>query len=153
MALIDSYVSLAQIVETILNTNKVALGLQSIYFGDQERIPYTPCACVEPGGKERRLTGMPRRTEVTLTCYIIVYLYNLASPEDVREDADGKAEQIEAVLHADAQLRDASLEPRVIDSMVTSVDSGYQPKRNSLYRASRLTFEARSQVLLPSNAL
>lgn len=152
MALIDSYVTLAQIIETKLKDNATPLGLAAVYYGDQERIPFTPAVCIEPGGKNRRLNGAPRRTEVDLTCYIIVYLYNIASPEDVRLADDSLAEDIETLLHTDAQLRDGSLVPQVIDSMVTSIESGFQPKRNSLFRASRLTFEARSQVLLPSNA-
>lgn len=153
MPLIDSLYTLSKIVHDALEANKEALGLNVVYYGDQERIPYTPAACIEPGDKSRRLNGAPRRTEVTLTCYVILYLYNVASPESVREGVDSLAEDIETFLHMDAQLRDGDLVPQVIDSLVTNVESGYQPKRNSLFRASRLTFEARSQVLLPSNAL
>ena len=152
MPLIDSFTEFARITQALLEANKVALGLQVVYFGDQARIPITPAACVEPGGKRRVLNGMPRRTEVTLACYVIVYHYNLKSPQDIREDVDDQAELIESFLHMDAQLRDTNSEMRVIDSMVTDIDSGYSTKsRNSLFRASRLTFEARSQVLLPSS--
>lgn len=152
MPLIDSYTEFARITKNLLEGNKSALGLQVVYFGDQARIPITPAACVEPGGKRRVLNGLPRRTEVTMQCYVIIYHYNLKSPQDIREDVDDQAELIEAFLHMDAQLRDVSQVPRVIDSMITDIDSGYSTKsRNSLFRASRLTFEARSQVLLPSS--
>lgn len=152
MPYIDSYTEFARITKNLLEANKVALGLQVVYFGDQERIPITPAACVEPGGKRRALNGMPRRTQVTLTCHVLVYHYNLKSPQEIREDVDDQAELIESFLHMDAQLRDVSSIPRVVDSMVTDIDSGYSTKsRNSLFRTSRLTFEATSQVLLPSS--
>lgn len=153
MPLIDSYVTLAHTIEAKLVASKELLGIKRVYYGDQERIPETPSVCVEPGGKTRELNGMPRRTEVTMVCFIFVYHYRLASPEDIREENDELAETIEAFLHTDAQLRVATV-PTVIDSMVRGVESGISNKgRNSLFRASRLTFEARSQVLLPSNAL
>lgn len=149
MPLIDSYMTLAQITHDLLEDNKVALGLQAVYFGDQDRIPVTPTACVEPGGKRRVLNGMPRRTEVNLTCYVLLYHYRLASPEDILKDLETQAELVESFLHMDAQLKDNLNSPRVIHSMVTDIDTGYSTKRNSLFRASRLTFEATSQVLLP----
>lgn len=150
MVLIDSYVSLAQIVEQKLTDNKTALGLKGIFYGDQRRIPYTPAACVEPMGKNRELQGLPRRTAVVLSCGIIVYLYNLGSPEDVRLADDEMAESIETILHQDPQLVDSNGDQQVIDSMVTSIESGYQQNGNSLFRAARLTFEAHSIVQLPT---
>lgn len=149
MPLIDSLTDLAKDVKTRIEAQQGPLGLTAVYYGDQERIPTTPAICVEPGQKTRELNGLPRRTEVDLTIYVICYLYNLKSPEEIREGTDTLGEDIETVLHADAQLRDGSQEPTVIDSMVRSVESGYQMKRNSLFRATRLTFVARSQVQLP----
>lgn len=149
MVLIDSYTALAQDVKTRLEDNASALGLKAVYYGDQERIPYTPTAAIEPGGKERRLNGMPRRTEVSLTCYIIVYHYSLASTQDIRLENDTLAEDIETFLHEDCQLKDTNGEMTVIDSMVPNIESGIMVKRNTLFRASRITFEARSQVQLP----
>jgi hypothetical protein len=149
MPLTDSYVDLAKDVQTRLEAAAVSLGLTAVYYGDQDRIPTTPAACVEPGDKDRELNGMPRRTEVEMTVYVILYLYNLKSPEEIREDVDTIGEAVESLLHTDAQLRGVGGEPTVIDSMVRRVESGYQQKRNSLFRATRLTFVARSQVQLP----
>jgi len=149
MAHTDSYVALSNRVKTILETNAVTLGLQDVFYGDQMRIPRTPAACVEPGSKQRELSGLPRRVSNILTCYVLVYLYKLQSAEDIREADDSLAEAIETFLHADAQLKTAG-EPTVLDSMVTSIESGYQQKGNSLFRAARITFQATSLTLLPS---
>jgi hypothetical protein len=128
----------------MLSTNAVALNLEDVFYGDQQRIPRTPAACVESGEKRRALKGAPRMTLVDITTYVIVYHYKLKSVQEIREDNDLLAEAIETLVHSDCKLGGY-----VIDSMVTSVESGYQMKGNSLFRASRLTIEARSQVLLP----
>lgn len=151
MPLTDSYVTVARYIETLLVNNKTTLGLQDVFYGDQERIPRTPAAVVEPGGKQRTLNGAPRRTQVDITAYVIIYHYNLKNIETLREDNDRLAEQIEATIHQDAQMKDGTGNMQVVDSMVTAVESGFQPKGNSLFRASRLTIEARSQAQLPSS--
>jgi hypothetical protein len=142
--LTDSLVTVSKYIETMLSSNAVALNLEDVFYGDQQRIPRTPAACVESGEKRRTLKGAPRMTLVDITTYIIVYHYKLKSVQEIREDNDLLAEAIETLVHSDCKLGGY-----VIDSMVTSVESGYQMKGNSLFRASRLTIEARSQVLLP----
>lgn len=149
MPLTNSYLYVAKDVQARLEVAKTDLGLADIFYGDQDRIPRTPTVCVEPGSKNRDLNGHPRRTEVRFTTYLIVYHYMVRSTEEIREANDDLAEDIETLLHLDAQLRDSEGEPTVIDSIVSSIESGYQQKRNSLFRASRLTFEARSQIHLP----
>ena len=141
----DSYVDMAKFLELTLNLNKVALGLSEVFFGDQQNIPSTPVACIDPGGKQRQHDGAPRRVLTTLTNYILIYHYEVKSLQEVLEDADRLAETIESLIHFDAYMADS-----VVHSLVTSVESGYLERRNSLYRASRLTIEATVQVQLPS---
>ena len=149
MALTDSYTAVAKDIQARLEANKTALGLEDVFYGDQNRIPRTPAVCVEAANKTRELNGLPRRTEVDMTIYVIVYHYKITNVQDVQEEVDTLAEQIEDFLHLDAQLRDNAQEPTVVDSHVRSVESGYQQKKNSMFRATRLTFVARSQVQLP----
>lgn len=135
-----------------LEANQVALGLIDIYYGDQARIPRTPAACVEPGGKDRTLNGAPRRTQVDVTIYILVYHAPLQSAETTREQDDLIAEAIETLIHADNYFKDLTnmADPdQVIDSMVRRIESGYQMRANTMFRASRLTIEARVQEQLP----
>jgi hypothetical protein len=141
----DSYVDMAKFLEALLVTNRVSLGLSAVFFGDQANVPSTPTACVDPGGKSRTLNGAPRRTLVTLTNYVIIYHYEVKSLQQVREDADRLAETVETLIHSDSFMGDS-----VLDSLVIAVESGYLSRRNSLYRASRLTVEATVQAQLPS---
>lgn len=138
---------LSKWIETQLETNKAALGLQDVFYGDQDRIPRTPAACVEPGEKRRELNGAPRRTMVTFVIYILVYHNPVKTVEAIRNDLTALAELIETLIHSDAQMGD-----NVIDSLVVQLEDGFLQRSNTLFRASRLTVEARQQVQLPSSA-
>lgn len=154
--LTDSMAQLCLWTQKLYETNKETLGLEDVFYGDQERIPRVPALCVETGEKNRELNGAPRRTLVTLTFYLIVY-HELVGNEnvtrDTREKVDKLAESIETLFHQDGQMKDSVKDPdfpdQVIDSMVVLMEHGYQQKKNSLYRATRLTIQATSQVQLP----
>lgn len=115
-----------------------------IYYGDQTNIPRVPALCVDTGEKRRELNGAPRRTMVTLICYIVIYHSKVQDMQSTRQQADHVAEQVEDLVHADPHLGDT-----VIHSLVTGVESGYLMRRGSLFRASRLTVEATVQTQLP----
>jgi hypothetical protein len=149
--LTDSMYVVAKYLEKLLTDNQATLGFADVFYGDQDRIPRTPAACVETGEKSRELVGAPRRTEVTITNYILVYHNPVKSVETIREEDDLLSELVESLVHQDPQMKDAEGEDQVIDSLVTSVESGYQQKSNTLFRASRITVEARSRVQLPSS--
>lgn len=142
--LTDSLVTVAKYIEAMLTAQQVALNVKDVFFGDQERIPRTPAICVEPGDKKREYNGAPRRTQVDFTVYVIVYHYRIKDTQSIREENDLLSEAIETQIHMDCRLGGY-----VVNSLVTSVESGYQVKGNSLFRASRLTIGARSQVQLP----
>lgn len=131
-----------------LEQNKDDLGLYTVLYGDQERLPGYPAVCVEPDNKDRDLNGNPRRTLVTLRVFIILYHGAIDSPQVNRRVADQKAEAVEAMIHEDPALT-VNNEDLVIHGMVTRMESGYVRKENTLVRASRLTYEANSQVHLP----
>lgn len=145
--------TLVQFYVDQLNANKNVLGIQGAFYGDQERIPFTPCVCVEGGEKDRQLNGAPRRTLTIVTIYFLVYHTQLKPAVQVRKDDDRVADTIEAFIHTNPQLRTNISDPetdQAVDSLVSRVESGYQQKSNSLFRASRLTLEVRVQEQLPS---
>lgn len=146
MSLTESMHAVSKYLEDLLEGKKEEIGLHSVFYGDQDRIPHTPTACIEPGEKRRQLNGAPRRTEVTITVYVLVYHNPVTSTQTIREENDKVAEAIETEIH-----KDAYMDGLVVDSMVTMIESGYQMRSNTLFRSSRLTIEARSQVQLPSS--
>src|SRR4051812_41667019 len=135
--------SLSVVCEYIFNMleiNKGRLGLEAVYYGDQNKIPVTPAACVEPDEKPREYKGAQRMTRVSLHLYVLVYHSKVQSPQQNRRDADIMAESIETLIHADATLGGL-----VIDGMCTAVSSGYANRGGTMMRASRIAYEAHSQ--------
>lgn len=130
-------------VHDLLEENKVSLGLQDIYYGDQDKIPRQP-ACVEAGSKGQELNGAPRRTAVTMEVFVIVYHEKVADNEENQRKAELLAEAVEDLLH-----QDSALDGLVIHSMVTSNEPGYVVRGGAQVKASRLTFQCTSQTMLP----
>jgi hypothetical protein len=120
--------------------------IADVWIGDMNKLPRTPAVTLEPGEKRREYNGLPRKTLVILEAFVCVYY---GAVQDVELNLQGSislAEQIEAVLHQDAQLGG-----NVISSMVTMSEPGVVMKSGALTRATRLTFQAQSQQLLPSS--
>lgn len=144
MAIITSLVDFTEAVENVLKDRQVELGLEAVFYGDQDRIPVTPTACVEPIDKGRSLQGAQRYTVLNFNCVILVYLSKIQENQDQRKEVDRLGEAIEAVLH-----EDNTLGGRVINCMVTRFESGYAYKGGTLHRSCRITFEGTSRQNLP----
>lgn len=145
MALTDSLVSVSNYVLSLLQdpTWMTANNVAQVLYGDQDKIGPVPLICVEPSQKERQLNGAPRRTEVDMEINVIIYFGILQDNEANRKGADQLAEAVEARLHSNSTC--GSL---VIHSMVSNLSSGVANKGGSLYKAARLTFTAKSQIML-----
>lgn len=144
MALTDSIYVVGTAVYTLLDSRKVDLGLQDVWYGDQDKTPRTPCVAVETGPKIRTLNGAPRRTQVDMDVYLLVYHEMIRDTQENQRASEQLSEAIEAVLHEDPTLGGI-----LIHSMVTLNEPGYATRGGALIRASRMTFSCLSQVLLP----
>lgn len=144
--LTDSLATLSGWVFDLLNdeTFKTDAGISMVMYGDQEKIPVTPMVCIEPSEKRRVLNGAPRRTQVDFEIFVLIYFGSIQASEFNRRGADELAEVVEAKLH-----KDPSCGTYVVDSQVSNLSSGVANKGGALLRATRLTFNARSQVQLP----
>jgi hypothetical protein len=146
--LTDSLVVVAGAVSDILVGVQGTLGIQDIWYGDQDRIPRSPAVCIETGEKTRELNGAPRRTLVSLPIYLLVYHNALeAGANDQRLKNDTLAEAIETELHNHEDLGGL-----VVHSYCTALEPGYQRKRDALWQVTNITFVATSQVMLPYSA-
>lgn len=141
MPISDKMRTVTQAVYDRINGNKVTLGIQDVYYGDQDRLPRTPAVCVESGTKRRDLEGTPFYTRVSLPVMIMIYHSKIQDEQQNRKAADQLAEDIEAYLHADKQMGGT-----VIYGMVTEVDPGYAHRGGALLRAVRMTWEGTSKV-------
>lgn len=144
MTLATTIPEVAEALFDKLEANKVVLGIQAVYYGDQNRLPVTPAVCIEPDAKTNTLKSAFRMVSLDFKVYILIYHSQVTSPQDNRRNADALAEAVETLIHADKDLGG-----RVIHCMIDEIASGYVTKGNSLVRASRLTFSALSQNQLP----
>lgn len=145
--------SLSEVADIFYNKfvdNQQAYGIHSVFYGDQDRLPGTPCVCLEPDIKAKSLNGAPRRVLVIMTLYVLIYFSAVGSPQDNRHDADAFAEDLEDLIEKDPYLLDDVGAKRVIHCYVTNNESGYVRKGSSIMRSSRLTISVESQAQLPS---
>lgn len=129
----------------LLKANADTLGLLAVYYGDQDNIPVSPVACVEPDSKVRTLVRIGRGTDVDFSLFLLLYGSSIRDPQINRADVDALAETVEALVHADERLGGLA-----VTSMVSRIESGYATKANAIMRASRLTVDVRSQERLPT---
>lgn len=146
MELTDSLTEFALWVKSNLEdpTFMSMLGIKSVTYGDQEKLAVVPTVCVEPSGKNRNYNAAPRRTAVSLEVFVLIYHGSLQSVQENRKEADQLAEDVESRLHLDPTCGGL-----VISSYVSNLSSGVANKGGTILRATRLTFTAQSQVMLP----
>lgn len=149
MTLSASLADITQALVDKLTTNSVTLGLKGVFYGDQDKLPATPIACVEPDMKEIISITPFRKEDIDITVYIIVYHSIVESAQLNRKAVDIMAEAIETLINADKNLKRLDGSDRVIHCYIKRVASGYAKKGNSVVRASRLTFSAITQDQLP----
>lgn len=131
----------------LLYTNRNELGLEEVYYGDQNLIGNTPSVAVEPGPFSRTLegggVGGKGRTENITTVFFLIYIARLDGKQDLRRELDVLSESIVDKLHEDMTAGGS-----VIHGYVTAIDPGYA-KRGSLMLASRLTWRGinKSQIV------
>ena len=144
MALTENPSEVAQHIIDMLEGTP-SLGLTAVYYGDQERIPSTPCAAVETGPLNRTLAGASFRTDNTITIFVLLYLAKLQDVQATRKQVDELAEAVMDVLHADINMGGL-----VIHGHVTSMEPGYAIRGGALMRAARITWTGLSKTSLAS---
>ncbi|HVI79822.1 MAG TPA: hypothetical protein VM715_16970 [Candidatus Acidoferrum sp.] len=125
-------------------TFKQEAGIAQVLYGDQERIGAVPLVCIEPSAKSRDLVGLPRKTQIDFEVFVLMYFGTLENTQTNRLGADRLAEAVETRLHSNPNC-----DGLVVHSLAVRLDSGAVNKGGSMIRASRLTWTARSQLILP----
>jgi hypothetical protein len=137
----------AQRIQTLLS-EKVAdvtffdPPIRAVYYGDQDKIPYSPTLCVEAGIKRRSWPPVPTlRTENNLEVTVITYHARIGDGQQTRLEADRLSEAVEEFLNIyHYRLLDASGSDLVIHGHVVENEPGYVRRGNTLFHAARLTW-------------
>lgn len=137
------------IYQKLLNpTNMTALGVLSVWYGDQELIPNTPALCVAPGNKKREFQGATFRTLNTFETYVLVYYSKIQDVQQNLHGATTLADAIETLVHSDLLLGG-----NVFSVLCTQNEPGMITKSGSLMMGARLTFESQSKTTLPQQVV
>ena len=136
--------------QEILNVNKELFGIKSVWFGDQQILPDTPCVCVEPGVKRRGLEGVPDMTRMEIDTVFYVYHSMVGeNQQQAKDDSIRFAEDIEEYLHVNhLKLFAVDGTQLTIHGYCTDFDPGYAYRPRTLYNAVRMTWTNTTKVSL-----
>ena len=132
----DSLVAVVDAQIALLKDNAGLLGLQAVYYGDQNLINTVPCVTVEGADKSRDLQTTSERTRNVLRTLMMVYYSRMQPLEETQRDVEVLAEQVEALLHEDRTLGGL-----VIHGFVSSIEPGYARRDRVLLRVARIVWQ------------
>lgn len=149
----DSMDTIAQYIIDLLKANVSLLkasvsnvgvpGVEDIYYGDQEKFPRSPSICVDVNSLQRTLQGFSYRSDNAFIVYIYVHHARIQGNQLTRKEAQQISEVITTLIHADPQLGG-----NVIHGFVSTNESGYTYRQNTMYRTNRLTYEPYTKTRL-----
>lgn len=149
MPLTDSLEEVSGAIKSILDTNANALGLEDVFYGEEELIPRTPAASVDPNEKVRDLRETGYTVINTFSVFIVVYHAKLQGSGVTRKETLALAEAVETLINADPTLNLGKVgEDRIVNGMCTSVQEGYAQRGKTIMKASRITWEGFSKTRL-----
>jgi len=126
-------------------TNQYTLGLEDVFWGDQNLIPKFPAVCVEPGELTRTIDGT-RRAQNDFEVFLMVYVSKIGDVQVTSKKVLEVAEAISDVLESDVQMNNT-----VIWGHVSNVTPGIVQKGNTLLRAARLRWVAMTRNTIGVN--
>ncbi|HEY9660603.1 MAG TPA: hypothetical protein V6C65_19275 [Allocoleopsis sp.] len=137
----------ADFLFNLINTNKVTLGLNEVYYGNQTMIPVANAAVITPGGKSRVLSGVQGpggQTTNTLNVIIAVHRSKVGVEDTERHAVDNIATAVERLVHQDVTCGGI-----IIHGMIDDVSRGESPLANgSMFRSVVMSFSGETKLSL-----
>ena len=130
-------------LKALVDTNQEILKIDSIFYGDQDKLPDGVVVCVEPFVKRNSLYAATWKLEHTFQAYVYVYISRIQSPQQSRLECDALAEQLEALIHTSRTMGNTS-----IATWVENIEFGYSTKDTGIVRSAKLVVEARAVTQL-----
>jgi len=134
----------AKAIQTLLDSRKVELDLDEVYYGDHNNIPVGKAVSITPGNKRRELAGVSGpggRGMNNMEILLLVYYSLLEDEASARFAVDTIAENIEDVLHEDTTLNGI-----IIHGFVSEWIPGIIHKPGSQFRVVQLNYQAKSKT-------
>jgi hypothetical protein len=137
--------TITRAIYDLVEADKFNHGLEDVFYGDQALIPRTPAVAIEPGQKTASLNGPGIRGRVRndFIVYLLVYVAKITDEQENRLGSEELAESIEALLHDNTKL-----DGLISHGYVTSIESGYVQRGNSLMRSARITWTGFNETMI-----
>lgn len=121
--------------------------VDSVYYGDQDRLDGGNTVCVEPDTKSNSLanSSSARGINIEFVVQIFVYTTKLQSVLTQRLENDQLAEALEDLIHADKSFGGI-----LTHGYIETIASGYSRKADTIARTSRIEYHGISSNRLPS---
>lgn len=142
----DRSTVVATYIKNLIDTNKVALNVDNVLYGDHNMIPGGITVTVMPGMKNRtlqRVASPGAGTRNRMIVLVTVYCNETGDEQTLSLKTDQIAEAVEHLLHQNTTLGD-----NVIHGFVETWDPGYRFKTGSMYRATQMTHISQSKTNL-----
>jgi len=128
-----------------LEANKGALNIRQVFDGDRQLIQEHPSVAVVAGPKQRELYGASMMTTVEMAIFFLVYHKRLQATTLNERQVQEHSKTIEDFIHSKVNA-----EGLVQVGYITNTEPGYADRTGTIFRTTRMTWEARSRDLLPS---
>lgn len=142
----DRSTVVATYIKTLIDTNKVALNVDQVLYGDHNNIPGGITVTVMPGVKSRaleRVASPGAGTRNRMITLVSVYCNKTGDEATLSLETDQVAEAVEHLLH-----QNTTLGGNVIHGFVESWDPGYRFKTGSMFRATQMTHISQTKTNL-----
>lgn len=150
-ALSDSTLEVAERFFEILDLSKAELGVQDVWFGDQQLVPRVPALCVEPGTERRQIQGVPDMTLMQIETGLYLYHSKVDRTQQLaRRECNTFAQRIKNFLHVN-HLRlysEDGLRQLTIHGFCTELDPGYSYRQGSLFNAVQMIWTSTTKTSL-----
>jgi hypothetical protein len=126
-------------------TADTTLGAKEVYYGDQQKIPVTPCITVDPGPKENNLAGTGLYVQVILNQAIMIYYARIGSESNLKKESDDFVERVEDTINSEPMNTLGGL---IIHGHIRRIEPGVAVRGGQRYRASLLNWRGESRTYL-----
>lgn len=145
----DHLLHVTQAILDLINENRVDLGLELTFYGDQDLIQKYPAVCVDGQQVDRELQGAGAGGGVlnTFTVFLYVYHGTVKDIQQNRKDADKLVADLEDLLHTNLHLSGEGDTALITHGFVVRNEAG-QAARGEILAVTRMTWQGLSKTLL-----
>lgn len=139
----DDYYTVAKSMLALLEARAPELGLEKVWYGDQQRVSEFPSAAVEPAPTEYSRYGTGHQYAIQFNLAIMVYYAQVVSEEELKEESDAFAMRVMRAVNSDRNL-----DGLIVHGNVTRVEPGLARRSGAKFRATRIFWEGIGRAMI-----